>query len=145
MIRSAILPAHLSSQRLAVPIRKETIRTPCTSEIAKRHVNLISHTAAEKPTAMMACPPCTKIAVASPASGPPLDPSRDFASVGGKKGNVGTRCIPQRSSQWPQLMWLAVQGAMLCLPEPKHLPHSLCLQCCAEEQVRAGYVDIHGL
>jgi hypothetical protein len=54
-------------------------------------------------------------------------------------------CGWQRSNHWPQITWRAVQGAMRCPTEPQHLPHSLCLPLCVEEQVRAGCVDIHGL
>jgi hypothetical protein len=37
MIRSALLPALLSSERLAVPIRKVTIKTPDTAALKKKH------------------------------------------------------------------------------------------------------------
>jgi len=60
----------------------------------------------------------------------PLAPSRDFASVGGRKGLSGEVGIPPRSHNGPQITWLIVQGAMLCPTEPKPLPQPWCIQLC---------------
>ncbi len=101
------------------------------------------NTAAEKPTARMTCPPCTKSVVASPASGTPSLLQETLPLGVADKGHAGTRGIPQRSHNGPQIRWCAVQGAMRCPTAPQHLPHSLCILLCAEEHGRDGCVDIH--
>src|SRR5437899_10991766 len=78
------------------------------------HGNFMSHTAAEKPTDRMTCPPCTKIVSAYPAYGPPSILQETLPLGVAKKGHAGAWGIPQRSDNGPQIPWLAVHVAMLC-------------------------------
>jgi hypothetical protein len=108
-------------------------------------VHFIRHTAAATPTDRIPCPECHTSAVASPGVRPPSLLQETLPLGVAAKGHAGTWGIPPRSNNWPQITWRAVQGAMRWPPEPKHLPHSVCLPLYAEDHGRAGCVDIHGL